>query len=215
MWVGGDYHLGTESPCINSGNPGYIAEPNETDIDGEARVVGGCVDMGADEFVPALEFQMKFTPQALNPDSHGKWVKAHFVLPEGYGVEDVDANSPLMIEPLGIESTYVKVFINDDGFVAIEAGFDRTAFCGAGLDGAAMEVTVLSRLTNGERFYGRDTVRITTNTMQFVAGLAIPWLAADCSNPDWCGGLDLNHDTKVNFVDFALFDGCCIEVVSQ
>jgi hypothetical protein len=29
----------------------------------------------------------------------------------------------------------------------------------------------------------------------------------DCGEPDWCVGFDLDRDSVVNFVDFALFDG--------
>jgi hypothetical protein len=47
-----DFHLLPESPCINAGDPDYVAEPNETDMDGEARVMFARVDMGADEFNP-------------------------------------------------------------------------------------------------------------------------------------------------------------------
>jgi hypothetical protein len=47
-----NYHLLPESPCINAGDPNFIAEPNETDMDGEARVIFARVDMGADEFNP-------------------------------------------------------------------------------------------------------------------------------------------------------------------
>ena len=56
-WEDGNYHLLGDSPCINAGNPGFQAEPNETDIDGEARVMMGVVDMGADEFNP---FEVEF-----------------------------------------------------------------------------------------------------------------------------------------------------------
>ncbi len=45
----GDYHLLAGSPCIDAGDPNYVAGPNEMDIDGEPRVMGGRVDMGADE----------------------------------------------------------------------------------------------------------------------------------------------------------------------
>ena len=45
-------HLLVGSFCINGGDPNYVAEPNETDIDGEQRVMLGRVDMGADEFNP-------------------------------------------------------------------------------------------------------------------------------------------------------------------
>jgi len=46
----GDYHLLEDSPCINTGDPNYIAEPNETDLDGNPRIIGGRIDMGAYEF---------------------------------------------------------------------------------------------------------------------------------------------------------------------
>jgi parallel beta-helix repeat protein len=38
-----DYHLLPDSPCINAGDPNYVAEPNETDLD-------GLPDMGAYEY---------------------------------------------------------------------------------------------------------------------------------------------------------------------
>jgi predicted outer membrane repeat protein len=54
---GSDYHLLPDSPCINAGDPGLVAGPNDVDMDGEARVMLGRVDMGADEFNPfAAEF---------------------------------------------------------------------------------------------------------------------------------------------------------------
>jgi predicted outer membrane repeat protein len=45
----GDYHLFGDSPCIDAGDPNYAAGPNETDLDGNPRVVGGRIDMGAYE----------------------------------------------------------------------------------------------------------------------------------------------------------------------
>jgi predicted outer membrane repeat protein len=45
----GDYHLLQTSPCVDAGDPNYVPEANETDIDGEPRVMGGRVDMGVDE----------------------------------------------------------------------------------------------------------------------------------------------------------------------
>jgi hypothetical protein len=48
-----DYHLRWDSPCINSGDPGLVIDPNfPTDIDGEPRIMGMRVDMGADEVGP-------------------------------------------------------------------------------------------------------------------------------------------------------------------
>jgi len=51
-----DYHLAPDSPCIDMGDPNYVPEPNETDLDGLPRLVDGdcndtvIVDMGAYEF---------------------------------------------------------------------------------------------------------------------------------------------------------------------
>jgi hypothetical protein len=44
----GDLHLQAISPCINTGNNSYVTNAN--DLDGNARIVGGTVDMGAYEY---------------------------------------------------------------------------------------------------------------------------------------------------------------------
>jgi len=48
--AGGDYHLLWDSPCIDTGDPGYIPQPSDKDIDKEPRVMrDNRVDMGSDE----------------------------------------------------------------------------------------------------------------------------------------------------------------------
>lgn len=49
-----DYHVVRHSPCINAGDPNFAPVPGETDIDGQARIMGGRVDMGTDEVVPQI-----------------------------------------------------------------------------------------------------------------------------------------------------------------
>ena len=48
-WADGNYRLSPLSPCINRGDPAFVADPNETDLDGNPRVLFGRVDMGAYE----------------------------------------------------------------------------------------------------------------------------------------------------------------------
>ncbi|MHC4676722.1 MAG: right-handed parallel beta-helix repeat-containing protein, partial [Planctomycetota bacterium] len=45
-----DHHLSEDSPCIDAGDPNYVAGPDETDLDGNPRVFGERIDMGAYEF---------------------------------------------------------------------------------------------------------------------------------------------------------------------
>jgi len=163
---------------------------------------------------PSLEMPMHFTPRMLNPKSKGKWVKAHFILPEGFTVEDVNTNSPAkIVEPFMADSNYMDVFINEDGLVKIMAAFDRAVFCS---NGSMLEdIVVIARLTTGQYFYGTDTIRIKTNNLEYLAVLTSYWLEAGCGEPDWCEGADLDQSSVVDFIDFAFFDGCCLEFIQN
>lgn len=48
-WIDGDYYLMWRSPCIDAGDPNYIPEPNETDLDGNPRIINEIIDIGAYE----------------------------------------------------------------------------------------------------------------------------------------------------------------------
>jgi outer membrane protein assembly factor BamB len=84
----GDLHLQSGSPCVDTGDPYLPILPQETDIDGEARLMGGRVDMGADEFlVPVLP-----TIAVTKPDEGAVWAceSIHQIEWSSYGAGYVD-----------------------------------------------------------------------------------------------------------------------------
>ena len=68
-----DYHLQPTSPCINKGDPDH--NPGEgTDIDGDARVIGSAIDIGADEVECKTVY---YVDLSANPDGDGySWTTA-------------------------------------------------------------------------------------------------------------------------------------------
>jgi hypothetical protein len=108
----------------------------------------------------------------------------------------------------------MNVFVNEEGLVGIEAGFDRSVFCGArGSESSAVMVTALLR--SGEYVLGTDMIKIVNNNMRCVATFASYWLEGGCGKPDWCGGFDLDKNTVINLVDFSMLDNCCIEMITE
>jgi hypothetical protein len=111
---------------------------------------------------PPVEAAMKLTPQMLNCNSKGKYVKAHLTLPEEFLPQDVDVNKPAWVEPMGIESESIKVLGAGAGPVRLEICFDREAFCDllTDMNDGSLEVTVIGSLTAGRYFYATDTIKI-------------------------------------------------------
>jgi len=62
----GNFHLRTNSPCINAGNNAFAQEP--TDLDGRPRIVGAKTDIGAYEF------------QGVNTNGYLVWLGDHHLL---------------------------------------------------------------------------------------------------------------------------------------
>ncbi len=56
--------LAPTSPCIDSGDPNYVLLPNETDLDGNRRIVKGRIDMGAYEYQPVIYVDDDNRPEA-------------------------------------------------------------------------------------------------------------------------------------------------------
>jgi hypothetical protein len=164
--------------------------------------------------LPTFEFPMHLTPKVLNAGSQGNWVKAHFELPSDYAPEDIDPNTPLIIEPFDVESKYINVFINDDGFVEIEAGFDRSELGKLG-DFGPDEVRVIGRLADSSCFVGIDTVKIIDHRIDQLVLTTTYWLNEQCDTLNSCDNCDLNADGIIDFVDYAAIDNLFVEFTVQ
>ena len=60
----GDYHLQTNSPCINGGNNAFVS--GAADLDNNPRIIGQVVDIGAYEFLWPTYFTVQPQSQSVN-----------------------------------------------------------------------------------------------------------------------------------------------------
>ncbi len=161
-----------------------------------------------------MQVPTKLTPRTLNCRSKGNWVNAHLTLPEGFTVADVDSNRPAVLHPFGFQSAPRDVFVNENERVQIEAAFEREAVCSLTGDWP-QELTVAGFLTDGNIFLGTSTVRMIAPGLKEIEELALYWLNADCVQPDFCDGIDMNRDSLVNLLDYALLLNSQVEIVRE
>jgi predicted outer membrane repeat protein len=152
--VGGDYHLLFDSPCIDAGDPVYIAGPNETDLDGKPRVIGCRIDMGAYEYGQLVSADVRIVPRTINLASKGKWLSCSILLPEDYNVADIDSDSILLECEIEPESLYV-----DEQEQIVTARFTRQDVL-AILNIGDIELTITAQLTDGTIFEATDVIRV-------------------------------------------------------
>jgi len=111
---GSTYHIQPSSPCIDAGDPGYMPDPNETDIDGQTRVGNGRIDIGADEYYPyELTADLYHNGVVNSPDfavMANYWLQNHpladIAPPGGDGIVDFRDLAILMEEWLRTEPWY-------------------------------------------------------------------------------------------------------------
>jgi len=70
----GDYHLTAISPCINTGSNSFVV--NGVDLDGNPRIVGGVVDMGAYEFQSPVHYVKPPAFGATPVPPYTNWISA-------------------------------------------------------------------------------------------------------------------------------------------
>jgi hypothetical protein len=155
-YVAGDWHLMETSPCIDAGDPGFVAGAGETDIDGNERVSGGQVDMGADEYLKGIEVDIRITPRTLNLSSNGNYINCSIAVNGGYDIDDIDTSTILLHGVVAPES--VSYDAEEDKLMI---KFDRagTQELLKGLTGE-VSLIVKGELDNGMEFEGNDTINL-------------------------------------------------------
>jgi len=161
IWIEGDYHLYPFSLCINAGDPNYVPEPDETDLDGNPRVIAGRIDMGAYES-NHIEARLWVLPRTINRHSRQRRVMAWLRLPKGVTKDQIDSNTPLLLYPGEIEPTRQYIFQRGrrPKRVSIIAYFDKRDLMDVISNNGRVELKVVGRLKTGQYFYDRDTIRI-------------------------------------------------------
>jgi len=154
VWVDGDYHLLPDSACINAGDPNYVAEPNETDLDGRPRVIGGRIDMGAYEYSPPIQANVRIVPRTISLASSGKWIAASLLLPEDYNVTDIDPNGIFLENEIEPE----RFWLSEDNQIAL-IKFDREQVQNI-LSVGQIELTITGRLIDGQLFEATDIIKV-------------------------------------------------------
>jgi len=165
--VNSDYRLLWNSPCIDAGDPDYIPEINETDLDGNPRIMGDAIDMGAYES-DHVEAQLWIFPKTIHRrNKRIKKIMVRFHLPQGVTKDQIDSNEVLVMYPDGARNGIeaVRQFIIQRGRAgrqrtSIIASFDKSELMGAIPDNGKMELEVVGNLMSGQYFYGSDTVWI-------------------------------------------------------
>jgi hypothetical protein len=171
VWVEGDYHLLPDSPCINAGDPNYVPEPNETDLDGKPRVIAGQIDMGAYEYSPPVPSEVRIVPRTINLASKGKWITCYIWLGEGYDIAEIDPNSVLLEDE--IQAQLLRLDAQQQAAIA---KFSRSKFRDSHKNVGSpefheqrttsnevfdqVELTITGQLTDGTVFEATDVIRV-------------------------------------------------------
>jgi predicted outer membrane repeat protein len=154
----GDYHLLSDSPCIDSGDPAFSAGAGEVDIDGDNRVSGGQVDIGADEREAAvLAANLDAKPENLNLGSNAPKINCIVTLPDGYDVGSIvlttlRLNGDIRTVAVAVETDLQQV-------IAKFARADVEALIAP--DQTSLSLQITGKLIDGTTFEGNDTVSIS------------------------------------------------------
>ncbi len=138
--------------------------------DGDYLVSATAVDEfgneGVSEAVPFsidnwVEVGMDMSPVGIARNETGQQLIVQFNLPDGIGVNDVDMQTPVVLQQGGIEATdQWCVSAMSGSHAMVFATFDAAAVLGAIPANGAHELKVYGRLNNGKYFFGLDMLHI-------------------------------------------------------
>jgi autotransporter-associated beta strand protein/predicted outer membrane repeat protein len=93
IFIAGNYHLQPGSPCVNAGDTSAVPPSVTTDLDGNPRIFGGRVDMGAYELQEAgLANVIYVDARATGVHSGGSWVNAFTTLQDALTLARTDSH---------------------------------------------------------------------------------------------------------------------------
>ncbi|MHC4657096.1 MAG: DUF333 domain-containing protein [Planctomycetota bacterium] len=157
VWVDGDYRLSPDSPCIDAGDPNYVVDPNETDLDGKPRVIGDRIDMGTYEYGQLVPAEVHIVPRIINLASKGRLITAFLWLPEGYDATDIaDIDSHSILLEYEIEPEQLWVDVKEQVVIARFSREDVQPI----LEVGDIELTISIHLTDGTVFEGTNVVKM-------------------------------------------------------
>ncbi len=149
-----DYHLLPASPCIDTGDPNYVAQPNEKDMDGKPRVIGDRIDMGSYEYGQLVSAVARILPQTINLASKGNWITCYILLPEEYDVTDIEPISIFLEDQIQPEH-----FSVDEQKEVATARFNREDIQTI-LETGDINLKITGQLTDGTVFEAMDTIKV-------------------------------------------------------
>jgi hypothetical protein len=203
-----NYHLLPDSPCIDTGDPDYIPDVNEKDVEGNPRMVNKRIDMGAYEYCELSFINVDIKPQACpNPlNIKSKGVMHVAVLgSEDVNVLEIDPASIQLAGASAIRSNYEDVAtpVSDpcdcscttegpDGYLDMTLKF-RTqdivkTICQLN-DGDILPLLLTGELVDGIPIEGGDCVLVKGKIKPF-------------------DNADINKNGVVDFVDYGSFSNC-------
>jgi len=212
----GDYHLRQSSPAINAGDSSAVPPGLLTDLDGNPRIMGAAVDMGAYEFQgpgPDEWFALDFNPNTVNLSSSGKKVSVTLTALADFAVSDIDDSSLLLNG--SIPAMPKSVHIDDSVSPStLTAKFLRSALQETLEIGMNVPVQLTGVLDDGTFFRATDIIRVIDPTQSRSATAGANYAAGSTATVDWLaakGDAGTKYDGYISMDDgntwTALFKG--------